>query len=177
MAIRQTISGPNISKKRITGDTSYQRSAFPNSISPKPDFSKKKSLKFPVPSIREQPFPGPDSVTSFGTGCFPVSFWVWKYFPGTAYSGNDVQSREAWPGQEYFISLFSKEGITKEGCPTKALKKTTRKRTTNYYLHPGPARNDGIIYGISSGPVVITTFLVMPNLYDERVEVAPLFGF
>ena len=34
-----------------------------------------KSRKFPVPSIREHPIPGPDSVPAFGTGCFPVSFY------------------------------------------------------------------------------------------------------
>ena len=34
----------------------------------------KKYRKFPVPSIREHPLNGPDSVPAFGTGCFPVSF-------------------------------------------------------------------------------------------------------
>ena len=36
-------------------------------------FFQKKSGKFSAPSIWEQPFPCPDSVTSFGTSCFPVS--------------------------------------------------------------------------------------------------------
>ena len=38
----------------------------------------KKSGKFPVPSIREHPIPGPDSVPAFETGCFPVSFTTSK---------------------------------------------------------------------------------------------------
>ena len=42
-------------------------------------FFLKKSGKFPVPSIREHPLPGPNSVQAFETGCFPVSFLVGKY--------------------------------------------------------------------------------------------------
>ena len=34
-------------------------------------FSQEKSGKFPVPSIREHPLPGPVSVPPFGTGQFP----------------------------------------------------------------------------------------------------------
>ena len=45
----------------------------------------KKFGKFPVPSIREHPLPGPDLVPAFGTGCFPVSYI--RYQPRKVPSG------------------------------------------------------------------------------------------
>ena len=38
-----------------------------------------KSGKFPIPSIREHPLPGPDLVPAFGTALSPVSFKVGKH--------------------------------------------------------------------------------------------------
>ena len=66
-------------------------------------FFLKKSGKFPVPSIREQPFPGSDSVRSFGTGCFPVSFWVGKHSGIPEHFPNENQkSLKIW----YYSRLF-----------------------------------------------------------------------
>ena len=49
-----------------------------------PDFFKKTG-KFTVPSIREHPLPGPNSVPAFGTGFFPSCFRlgiISRIFPG-----------------------------------------------------------------------------------------------
>ena len=56
-------------------------------------FFPKKSGKFPVPSIREHPLPGPESVPALGTGCFPVSFLVGKH----------LGIPERFPNEKYFI--------------------------------------------------------------------------
>ena len=59
-----------------TGRTLFYRLevCVPECHFPETEFFSKKSGKFPVPSIREHPLPGPASVPAFGTGFFPACF-------------------------------------------------------------------------------------------------------
>ena len=83
----QTITSTTKNKNKITVSESGNR-IFPPKI---------QEISFP--SIREQPFPGPDSVLSFGTGYFPVSFQVGKH------SGIP----EHFPNENYYINITNQE--------------------------------------------------------------------